>query len=120
VIQELQVWAQQEVVDSISEIPQRRDILDEEFDQGLLRQSTVSGNSYNSLMYLLTSYAKVNPFSPDVILDSKPIPDIAIEWVVGGGISSTETPQLFEHYGATFPSLPFTLESGWKVIVRKQ
>ena len=119
-IQELQVWAKQEVVDPVSEKPQRRDLVDEEFLQGLLRQDTFSGQQYNSVLYLLTSYSKVNPFSPDVILDSKPTPDVAVEWIVGGAISSTETPQLFEHYGSTFPPLPFTLGVGWKAIVRKQ
>lgn len=119
-IQELQVWTKEEVLDLVSEELQRRDLLDEEFLNGFLRNSTVSGNQFNSLMYLITSHSKVNPFSPDYILDTKPTPDIAVEWVVGGNISQTETPQLFEHYGATFPDLPVTLASGWKAIVRKQ
>ncbi|AUR87571.1 hypothetical protein NVP1101O_160 [Vibrio phage 1.101.O._10N.261.45.C6] len=118
-IQELNTWAKNLVVDGVTEIAQRRDLSEEEFNDGWLRNSTASSQQINQVLYLQTSYAKTNPYTPEPFLASKSTPSICLDWVEGGNIPEVDAPELFAFYGGTFPAPPFTLNAGWKFIVRK-
>ena len=119
-MQILEVWCRNEVVDPVSEIEQRREILPEEFLEGWLRDATVSGQQVNALFYLLTAHADTRPCVPKLILTTDTLLDNEILWVDGGAISLLDTPVLHSRYGATFPTLQSTAPSGWKYVVRKQ
>lgn len=117
-LQELKVWAESEVVDGVTETSNRRNILTEEFENGWVRTDTPSCQQINSILFLLSSYSKINPFTPDIYRSSDTIPSYAIEWVEGNSIDSEESPLLYEYFGSTFPAVPYTLNTGWTFILR--
>jgi hypothetical protein len=118
-IQALEVWCRELVTDGVTDTDNRRDLLTEETLNGWVRLGTVSTQQMNSLFYLCSSHSKPNPFSPELHLSAKAIPSVAIEWSDGGAIVEADTPELYEYYGATFPTLG-AAPSGWTYIVRAQ
>ncbi len=119
-IQNLEVWARELVNDPVAGNHQRRSITEEEFLNGWGRGAGVSDQQMNQLMYLLSAYASPYPFLPVPYPSASTTPATCIDYVAGGSISETDTPQLYEFYGSTFPAVPYTLTAGWKFIIRTQ
>ena len=108
------------VQDPIAGNQQRRPLTTEEFLNGWGRQAGVSDQQMNQLMFLLSSYANTYPFEPQPYPSAQTTPSTCVDFISGGVIVQAETPFLYEFYGSTFPSEPYTLSAGWKFIVRKQ
>lgn len=118
-IQELPVWSEEIVSDPVTESEQRRSLLPEEFLHGFLRQQTISTQQFNSLMFLLSSYAAPSPFCMYLWDSSKPIPDVAIE-ANGQATDSMTMPQLAEFYGVSLPNAASSAPVGFTYLLRKQ
>lgn len=116
-LQELKVWAKEKIIDSVTEIAQRRDISTEEFENGWKRLSTVSAQQANGLFYLLTSYA--SPFSNSIYLMSSSVatPSTALE-LDGSTFTEEDYPNLYEIYAGTLPNLSAEAPTGCKYIIR--
>jgi len=118
-IQELDIWSKNLELHVPTNSYQRRDILPEEYEYGWLYEDVVTAQQLNSILRLVTLHSKSIPQSPELIPDTKTTPTIALDWVDGGTIDETRYPELYDYYGATFPTLQSTAPSGWKYIVRK-
>lgn len=118
---ELKVWCQELKVDGVTEVEQRRSLLDEEYENGWLRKQTVSTQQINELFNKLTSYAKSVKCAPDLFYtgNGNTIPDIALE-MNGQSITQEDYPILFEFYGSTLPDMTPDTPSGFTYAVRKQ
>jgi hypothetical protein len=118
-IEVLEVWARISQNDPKTGIPQVRKIFPNESEKGWVNLATASAQQVNGILKSITQHSRCNPFTPELLLDSEPIPSNALEWI-DGGLIDTEATELITHYGATFPVLQATAPSGWKYIVRKQ
>lgn len=116
-MQEIPVWCEE--VLTFGGTDTRYDLKAEEALNGWVKNASVSAQQLNQLFYLLTSSAKVNPFSPDLLLATEELPSECVEWVDGGAIPQTEAPLLYEHYNGVFPTLQTYAPIGWKYIARK-
>ncbi|AUR91511.1 hypothetical protein NVP1161O_069 [Vibrio phage 1.161.O._10N.261.48.C5] len=118
-VQELDIWARVEFIDLKTGVSQVREIFPNETERGILNLATPSAQQINGILKVITQHSRCNPFAPELLLDSNPVPSNALEWVDGGSID-TEAVELIAHYGSTFPTLQANALPGWKYIVRKQ
>ena len=115
--QELKIYADELNTDGVTGIDQRRDILDEEFRDGLLRGDTASAQIWNSILNLLTLASAPHPTCIYAIPTTQITPSIALD-MNGTAINSNDNPNLFEVYGATLPNITAEAPTGFKYIVR--
>ncbi|CAM0047559.1 hypothetical protein VPHK406_0068 [Vibrio phage K406] len=116
-IQVLEVWARVEDTD-VSGVTQVRDIYSHESEKGWVNLATASAQQMNGILKSITQHTGCNPFAPELMIDTAPTPATALDWVDGGTIPS-DSEELINHYGNTFPVLQ-TPPTGWKYIVRNQ
>lgn len=116
--QDLKIWAEQEIIDGVTNTPQRRVLNGEEFNDGILNLVTFTAQQYNSLMFIITTYS--NPFyaSPTLLPTTEGIPTEALE-MDGQAITTEVYPNLFLVYGANLPDIVADAPSGFTYIVRK-
>lgn len=113
--QELRVWSETLITDSVNGSPQRRQLIDSEFNRGWTYQQTVTAQQVNQLMYLLTIYSSPSPATPFVYPDTLPVPDIALEM---NGQATPAGSILEEMYGANLPNIVADAPTGFTYIVR--
>ena len=116
--QELKVWSEELVVDGLTNITQRRDLLDEEFLNGWLRKMSISSQQLNQLFYLLSIHANPFPNAPVPYPTSLGIPDTALE-MNGQAILEADYPNAFSIYGATLTDITADAPTGFTYIIRK-
>ncbi len=116
--QELQVWSKNLVQDPISNSQQRRPITDEEFLEGWGRLFGVSAQQMNQMFYLLSSYAPPSDICPYPYPSSKALTTEMLH-MNGQSINSTDTPELFNAYGAALPDMTADNLTGFVWVVRK-
>lgn len=119
-ISNLYIWARRVFSDPKTRVEQVRPIFPTESERGWVNLSTVSVQQLNGMLKLLSQHSGCNPFAPQLILSSAVTPPTALEWVDGGTIVEENSPELFEHYGGTFPILQASAPAGWRYIVRNQ
>lgn len=115
--QELKVYAKQIVLDPVKGNPQRRDILDEEWEQGIQRLGGISCQIFNTLMNLITHHSPPSDICPYPFPSSVTIPDVALV-MNGQTITETESPYLYAAYGATLPDMTSENLTGFVWCVR--
>jgi hypothetical protein len=115
--QALKIWANTINIDSLTNAPQRREISDEEFQDGWLRNANISAQQLNSMFFLLSLYS--NPFASAPVLypDSLAIPDEALE-LNGQSITEATYPNAYSIYGASLPDLTGDAPTGFTYIIR--
>ncbi|AGH32161.1 hypothetical protein VPHG_00094 [Vibrio phage 11895-B1] len=119
-IKTLEIWARVVEQDGLTGTEQVRELVSNETEKGWLNLATASTQQMNGILKSITQHSGCNPFAPELILDAASIPATSLEWVDGGAIVEEDSPELYAHYGATFPTLQSTAPSGWKYIVRNQ
>ena len=115
--QELKSWAGTVSIDGLTNSPQRRDILDEEFLNGWLRNTTVSAQQLNSILYLLSTNALPHPNCASLFPDSTTVPSVALE-LNGQSITESEYPNAYALYGSTLPNISGDAPTGFTYIIR--
>lgn len=115
--QEIQIWSQNLIYDPVASNLQRRDINQEEWNEGWLRQYGVSAQQMNQLMYLFSAHAAPSDICPYLFPTSGTIPAQALE-MNGQAITSGDSPELFNTYGANLPDLTGDAPTGFTYIVR--
>lgn len=118
-IQELKVYASTINVDLETNVPQRRDITIEEFNDGLLKLHSFSAQQYNALMFLLTSHAAPHWSCPQLLSTLVTIPDSALE-MDGQSFLEVDAPELYTIFAGTLPDIVADAPAGFTYIVRKQ
>lgn len=113
--QELKVWSETLVIDNVNSSPQRRQLIDSEFNRGWTYQQTVTAQQVNQLMYLLTIYSSPSPATPFLYPDTLPIPAIALEM---DGQATPPDSILADMYGANLPDIVADAPTGFTYIVR--
>lgn len=117
----LKIWCEELKVDGVTEVNQRRPLVEEEFQNGWLRKQPVSTQQVNQLFKELTSYAKSVRCAPDLFYtgNGNTIPSIALE-MNGQSITESEYPVLYSFYGTTLPDLTAAAPTDFTYTVRKQ
>ena len=117
-IQPLRVWCREVVQSAITQmIPQIRPLVPEEEINGWVNLQTVSVQQLNSLFSQLTIYAPPSPFVFHMVSIDTPTPAEALD-VNGQTLIEEDSPELFEHFGATLPNVNATAPVGTKFIIR--
>lgn len=119
-VPELLIYARVIEQDTLTGTDQARTLFPNETEKGILNMDTVSVQTFNSILRSITQHSRCNPFAPELLLSTASVPSCALEWVDGGTIVQADSPELFAHYGSTFPTLQATAPAGWKYIVRNQ
>lgn len=118
-IQDLKQWCQDLDVDPVTEIEQRRSLVDEEFIKGWKRQQTVSTQQINQLFNLLTQYAPPNPAC--VHFQDSTIAINSVSIVANGqSFTQAEAPELFSIYNGTMPDFTGVAPVGTTPVMRKR
>ena len=116
-IQNLEIWASEEVIDGETEIAQRRDIQSEEFLNGWKRLGTVSAQQMNGILYLLSSYSPPYAHCAYQIPSSVVTPSIALD-LDGSTFTEEDYPELYAIYSGTLPDLSSEAVTGFKWVIR--
>ena len=111
-------WAEKKKNDNLTSSDQRRDIKDEEFQDGWLRLKSVSAQQLNQLFYLASVNCNASYGAPELRYSAAGVPDTALE-MNGQAITQLGYPNLFSIYGAALPDLTSEAPSGFTYIVRK-
>ena len=116
-IQELDIWAKIESLTSPDNLTQRRDLYDDEFLDGWLRQVSPSALQLNQLLYLLSTTANPSFSLPTLYPTSLPLQDNMLE-CTGQSINVIDNYNLFCQYGDTLPNLVGEAPAGFTYVVR--
>ncbi len=117
-IQPLRIWCKEIVNSAITQmVPQRRPLVPEEELNGWLNLQTVSAQQLNSLFFQLTTYSSPSPYTFYMISSSTPTPSEALD-ANGQTLTIEDSPELYEHFGATLPNANTSAPSGFKFIIR--
>lgn len=116
--QPLAIWAKEIVIDNQTNTPQRRVITLEEWQDGLLRDTSFSAQQYNSLLNAITSHSNPYSNSPYPMRDSIATPEYALE-MNGQSFTQAQAPELYAIYTGVLDDLSTAL-AGHKYIIRIQ
>ena len=115
-VQNLQIWASEEVTDS-SGIAQRRDLKTEEFLHGWRRLGTMSTQQLNSMLYLLSTYSAPYAHCIYQMPDSVDTPSTALD-CDGRTFTEEDYPNLYAIYSGNMPDLSSEAVTGFKYVMR--
>ena len=117
-LQELDIYANEINLDPVKNINQRIGLTTEGFRDGILRLGTLDAQTWNQMMFLLSSYAAPHPCCPQLVPSGEPLPSVALEMDGFTTVNAVDNPNLFEVWGSPLPNLSASAPAGTKYIVR--
>ena len=117
--QELKVWAENAVIDGVTNVSQLKVLQTEEFDEGWLRGSSVSAQQLNTILRLITIWSDPAPNCASLYPTGGALPSTALECDGATTIVQADAPNAYDLYGATTPNLTAAAPAGFRYIIRK-
>jgi hypothetical protein len=117
--QDLEVYANTLNTDVETGVDQRLLLTTEEFRDGILKGGTLDAQTWNQMMFLLTTHSAPHPTCPYLVDTSVVLStDIALDMDGVTVVTANDNPNLHAAYGSPLPDLSGSAPAGFKYIVR--